>query len=160
MKTIPLSQGKSALVDTDIHELISDLKWTCRKHRDGRLFYAYRNVRMPDGKLKHTQLHHVVIGSPIRPGFVVDHINGDGLDNRRCNLKVTTSGKNICNSTARRLGRTHSQYPGVTWHKGKKRWYTSHAENGKSYFIGTFLDEKEAAIAHDRFLLTRANQNV
>jgi hypothetical protein len=145
---VPTSQGKSAVVDGDIYPLVSQYKWTISNRRNGQRFYAYRHVRMDDGSLKALFLHHVVIGCPLRKGMTIDHIDGDGLNNTRANLRIVTQNENLTNSRARREGRTYSAFPGVTWHKGKNRWYSSIRSKGKTRFLGLFKDESEAAKAY------------
>jgi len=155
---LPLTIGKTAVVDEDLFPLVSAFKWTTAKRRNGQRFYAYRNVRMEDGSLKSLFLHQVVAGIPLKKGMAIDHIDGDGLNNCRSNLRLVCQGENLTNSNARRQGRTHSAFPGVTWHKGKGRWYSRIQINGVSRHLGSFVREQDAANAYLNASRARENQ--
>lgn len=158
MKELVLSQGKVAIVDDDIFDSLGRWKWSAQNPRGVR-WYAYRKVEMCGRKRKSVFLHQAICGMPLSRKIVIDHINGDGLDNRRDNLRFLSQGENISNSHLRRCGKTHSRFPGVTWHKGKKRWYTSFTKDGVTKFIGTFRKETDAAIARQKYLVSGVNQN-
>ena len=81
-------------------------------------------------------------------GVVVDHINHNGLDNRRCNLRLLTRSENLHN---KRLYRNNtSGYRGVTWHKDRKKWAVQVGANGENHYIGLFDSKEEAAEAARR----------
>jgi len=84
----------------------------------------------------------------IGDGLVVDHINCDGLDNRRANLRLATRQQNKCNSRPRLRGGT-SRYKGVFWAKDRKKWRASVSFNGKTKYLGGFDNEIEAAKVRD-----------
>jgi hypothetical protein len=77
----------------------------------------------------------------------VDHINGDGLDNRRANLRIVTAQQNNWNRRFRRTGR--SKYTGVTWDGRRDKWRADIYENRRKIFLGHFAEEEEAARAYD-----------
>lgn len=135
-KEIELTQGYKAIVDDEVYEELSKYKWCVhRMTRDGRV-YATRLERM----------HFSVVGHP-EPGFVVDHINGNGLDNRRENLRIITNKENI---RCQRINRNNtSGYRGVSWHKGKQRWEARIRVNGKRLNLGRYKTAEEAAYAYD-----------
>jgi hypothetical protein len=82
-------------------------------------------------------------------GKVVDHINHNGLDNRRANLRVVSQISNTWNSRqGRRFG--SSQYKGVSWAKRRSKWVATISTNGKKRFLGHFDDEIQAAKAYDK----------
>jgi len=141
MKTIPLTQGKEAIVDDDMHEFLSKWKWCA--HNCGNKIYAIRNQIVSDGRKKTVYLHHVISGFPL--GKVVDHQNGNSLDNRRENLLHVTQRSNSLNKpTLKKV----SRYPGVMWHKRQERWI-SHIRIGKKMkWLGTFDSEESAAQAY------------
>jgi hypothetical protein len=80
------------------------------------------------------------------PGLVVDHIDGNGLNNTRVNLRICTSAQNICNSKGR--SKT-SKYKGVTRRKMSNKWFAQIKFNRKHIDIGRFDNEIEAAKAYD-----------
>jgi len=88
----------------------------------------------------------MITGAPV--GMDVDHINFDGLDNRKSNLRVCTRGQNKCN--ARIPGRGTSQYRGVCLCKPSGKWVASIQFNSKKYSLGSYYSESEAACAYNR----------
>jgi hypothetical protein len=86
---IPLSNGMYALVDEHNHEPIIKSLWCVTKNRN--TYYAHRTVR---GKTE--TMHHAILGVPPK-GLMIDHINGNGLDNRECNLRIVTNRENCQN---------------------------------------------------------------
>jgi len=106
MKEIPLTQDKVALVDDEDYQEISKHKW--HTFRAGHLFYAARSINTNGGKYPVKLLMHAVILNTPR-GFDTDHINGDGLDNRRANIRVVTRRTNQQNQTRHRNG----AHPGI-----------------------------------------------
>lgn len=97
MKTIPLTRGKAAIVDDEDYEYLNGFKW--RAVRGYNCFYATRiNSRKGGSKYTVTWMHREIM----RPtdGMQVDHINGDGLDNRRANLRIASSSQNAMNRGA------------------------------------------------------------
>ncbi len=77
----------------------------------------------------------------------VDHANGDGLDNRRRNLRDGSGGVNERNARKRHDG--SSQYKGVSWDSSRQAWRARIQLNGKQSFLGHFDDETAAALAYD-----------
>ena len=140
MKEIPLTRGLVALVDDEDHARLSVHRW----HADisGKTAYAKRQV--PGGKRQRgIKMHREIMNPP--KGFVVDHINGDGLDNRRSNLRVCTHAQNITNSRNRKWPR---RFKGV--YPSRLRWSASITVNRKMKYLGLFKTEVEAAEAYNR----------
>lgn len=145
MKTIMLTQNKCAIVDDEMLPILKKIKW-CAARNDHRNFYGMCSMRKPDGTITTDRLHHFVAGHPIF-GFQVDHIDGDGLNNQRSNLRVVTRQINNENRADRRNGTTHSQYLGVTWSDyGKNHWMAYI----KGKYIGRFATELEASDAREK----------
>lgn len=115
-KEILLSQGKVAIVDDEDYEKLIKLKW----HYDSN-GYARHSSWIPGLNTSTSiMMHHFVLG--ISPGRkrVVDHINGDPLDNRRVNLRIVTQQQNIFNKSPSRKGT--SKFKGVYWYKARSKW--------------------------------------
>ena len=132
---IPLTQNLFALVDAEDYERLKDYKWHVT--RRGACGTAYAG-RREGGRL--VLMHRQIMNPP--KGMVVDHINGNGVDNRRCNLRICTQKQNVHNSRGR-AGKK-SRFLGVS-PLGDK-WL---AKVGGQY-LGVFDDEVEAAKARDR----------
>lgn len=145
MKQISLTQGKVALVDDDIYELIKNQKWCA--NRLGNTYYALRNSSRkddPEGKQHPIFLHWLVVGEPLK-GFEVDHKDGNGLNNQRNNLKIVTRRKNQQNRIEHRKG----QLSGCYYNKDRKKWQAQITINGIHKGLGRYATEQEA---HDAYL--------
>lgn len=147
---IPLRGGKETLIDKVDEPLAKKFQWRIRAHTNGgKKFYAeakrLEDERVCDGQKKSISLHRLIMGFP--EGLQVDHVNGDGLDNRRSNLRVATASQNAYN---RRYKNKHG-YRGLVLLKGcKSRPYAAQIEHGgKNRHIGTFATKEEAALAYN-----------
>ena len=135
IRYIPLTRGLHAIVDADDYEWLSQYKWHATKPTGSGRVYAAR------GKSGATIFMHRMIMQPPE-GKVVDHVNGNGQDNRRGNLRVCTPLQNSRNRRKHRDGK--SRFIGVS--PCGKKWQ---AFVGRRY-VGVFEDEVEAAKARDR----------
>ena len=144
MKCIPLTQGKSAIVDDEDFDRLNSFKWYAVKDRGN--WYAVRNARM-NGKYKLVRMHRCILGLKFGDGKQVDHKNHNGLDNRRSNLRLCTNGQNQYNQLSR-CGT--SSFKGVCWRKDTKKWEAQIQVNDKVIHLGLFISEIEAACAYDR----------
>lgn len=140
---IPLSRGLFALVDEADFETVNQHKWFASK--GSRTFYAARNVVL-DGRRTVVRMHQVLLGMP--KDVDIDHVNGDGLDNRRANLRTTSRSQNNFNQHRKQRG-CSSKYRGVTWSRYHGKWQAQIKAHGKYKLIGRFDDELEAALAYD-----------
>lgn len=145
MKEIKLSRGKIAFVDDCDFDAVCKITWNA--HKDKNTFYARTNISKKLGKSSTVTMHNFLMGRSIN-GLVIDHINGNGLDNRRENLRFVTNRHNSQNTVARRLGKTTSRYVGVNWMKSKNKWRAEAMVNGKRRHLGLFLTEELAASAY------------
>jgi hypothetical protein len=136
---IPLTKGRQALVDPEDHEWLCRRKWCAMTFSDGRC-YAASHVRG-----RKLYMHRLLMNPP--QGIFVDHINGNGLDNRRCNLRLCTPAENIWNC---RKYAGSSRFKGVSRHENGK-WLASIGVDSRSLHIGLFADEVEAARVRDRW---------
>ena len=80
-------------------------------------------------------------------GMVVDHIDGNGTNNRRTNLRLCTRAQNLYNSRPRA---SRSQYKGVRFDKRTGKWIAEITHRGRKHYLGAFDNEIEAAQAYDR----------
>lgn len=127
----------------DQHEL-DGRAWYIHSDRDGRFYMIGSN--WINGRTVKRYLHRVIMNAP--PGVEVDHINGDTLDNRRCNLRLCMRRENGRNQKPQ-MGRS-SQYKGVSWRKQCQKWSAQIKVDGKQIHLGLFNEEVEAARAYDQ----------
>jgi hypothetical protein len=145
-RRIPLSRGKYALVDPDDYDRLSKYNW--HMVGDKGAFYAVRNTGQRRGaKRIVVKMHREVLRVP--DGMFVDHINHNGLDNRKANLRPATQAQNARNRRKVQRGNFHSKYKGLTWYRREKRWAVRIMVDRKSKFIGYFDNERDAAKAYD-----------
>ncbi|MCP4263582.1 MAG: hypothetical protein GY774_39660 [Planctomycetes bacterium] len=145
-RRIPLTRGKYAIVDPDDFERLNKYKWHTTKSSCSKTFYAARVVRI--NKKKCTIAMHREIINPPYP-LVVDHINHNGLDNRKANLRPATKSQNCINKPYINRKGFRSKYRGLSWCRDYKKWHVRIGYNGKRERIGYFDDEIEAAKAYD-----------
>lgn len=139
-REIPLTQGKVALVDAADYETLAQWKW--RAERGGHTFYA----GCGGGTYPRMSMHRIIMGDP--KGMLVDHINHNGLDNRRSNLRICTRAENGRNRKPD-LRVKSSRHKGVWWSTEKSRWLAKIYVNGKRICLGTFTVEDDAARSYD-----------
>jgi len=144
-RRIPLTQGKFAIVDPDDYPHLSKYKWRLCKTKGKNVLYAERSIRLPNGKYSRILMHRQLINVP--EGYVIDHINGSGLDNRRANLRLATIAQNAWNSKKRN---PRSGYKGVWLAKDKGLWRAAIFCNRKRKHLGYFKDKVDAAKAYDK----------
>lgn len=150
MKKIPLSTGRSgkrpargyALVDDSDFEELGQHKWNMLKSRD--IQYAQREIRNADGNVEKVTMHVLLMKPP--KGMEVDHIDGNGLNNCRENLRICTRNQNRQNVGA--MKNNKSGYKGVSWHRATNKWLAQIRANGKHYHLGLFTDPEEASAAY------------
>lgn len=133
-----------ALVSDEDVEMLSAFNWRPTIGRTS--LYVQRDW---DGPRR--TMHSMIL--PVASGRVVDHKNGNGLDNRRSNLREATVQQNQRNARKARRKNSSSKYKGVRFEsfgKRRRRWSASiHAEKGVRIRLGSFFTEEEAAIAYD-----------
>lgn len=139
MNKLKLTQGKYAILDKEDYENLKKFKWHYGEY--GKTGYAKRLIwDKKNKKSKIVRMHHFVL--PLRKGYMVDHINGNGIDNRRNNLRLVTKSQNMMNSGVRKNSTT--KVTGVSWHKQIKRWRAYISINKKQISLGTYLSLEEA----------------
>jgi hypothetical protein len=135
--TIPLTQGQFALVDTEDAPRLQCYKWQATK--SGRTWYARRSRRLPNGKYRYVQMHRAIVNAS--DDVEVDHANGNGLDNRKENLRTCTHARNMAHQ--RKPLNNTSGYLGVA--RTGNRWIA----NVSGQYLGCFLTAEDAARARD-----------
>ena len=138
MKEIALTQGRTALVDDDDYEWLSQWRWYFNSNGPG---YASRW----DKSRRSVLMHRVIMNA--EKGVVIGHRNGNTLDNRRVNLYRAT--RSTLGSQQRPQTGGHSRYKGVTWDRSNQRWRAQIKVQGKPKHLGYFTDEAAAAQAYD-----------
>jgi hypothetical protein len=109
---------------------------------------SYPAISRRDGKRHSTRVHTVILGKTAR-GYVVDHINGDTLDNRRSNLRVVTQSRNMIDRHLR-YRRNTSGIRGVWFRRDTGRWAAELVLRYKKINLGCFATREEAAAARER----------
>ncbi len=149
MKKIKLTQRKYALVDDEDFEYLNQFKWFAIKN--GHTFYAARSVWLRN-ELKEIQslMHREIIHTP--KGKMTAHLDGNGLNNRKYNMRVCSNKENQQN---RQTVRGKSKYKGVYLHKQKDRqkvyfYWSAQIKGDKEMHLGSFKTEKEAALAYNK----------
>jgi len=143
-RRIPLTQGYFAIVDPQDYQRLSKYKWRLCRTKGKNVLYAERSVRLAGGKYSRILMHRQLIEAP--EGYVIDHMNGCGLDNRRANLRLATAAQNAWNSNKRN---PRSGYKGVWFAKDKRMWRASIVCKGRRKHLGYFRDKIDAAKAYD-----------
>jgi hypothetical protein len=144
IRLIPVGHGKYAIVDADDYERLAKYEW--HVHNDGHTYYAFRWSSRSGGKRRQRLwMHHQIIDIP--EGMVCDHINHNGLNNRKPNLRPATSSQNCCNR--RKGAKMTSQYKGVSRESRLNKWKAEIMANGRNIYLGVFDDEGDAAKAYD-----------
>ena len=140
-----LGNGLFAICDWCDFNSVKSFKWNSTS-LDSRVQWAWaHDVENSGEKRKKVAMHNVIMKPS--EGFIVDHINGNGLDNRRSNLRIATRQQNTFNSVHK--GGT-SKYKGVALDKESGLWRAYIAKDGKRTWLGRFPDELSAAIAYDK----------
>lgn len=132
MKEILSSSGFVIKVDDDDYEHLMQYKWSISKPGHRRTTYAMANLRDSDGSYYPERMHRLIMKAGKSTGVIVDHINGDGLDNRKENLRIVTSSQNATNVEMTR-GNT-SGYKGVSYRKERNKWKTEIRKDYKTVF--------------------------
>lgn len=143
MKEIPLTKGYVALVDDEDYEFLMQWKWCAKVDRFYRTYAARSSSRL-DGKRKLLLMHRIVMSAPDKK--VVDHRNGNGLDNQKHNLRVCTHAENARNQGKQRNNTTG--YCGVKRHRNG--FQARLRVDGNLLCFGTYPTPEEAARAYDQ----------
>lgn len=140
---IPLTGGLSAVVDADDLPCVSGWIWHSKRRLNaaGGLASCYARRKAGAGFV---YMHHAIL--PLQDGTEVDHIDGDGLNNRRSNLRYATKAQNQHNSRLQCNNTSGSK--GVSWNKAARRWRAFICIHGRQVHLGLFHEKSAAAAAY------------
>jgi hypothetical protein len=138
-RRIMLTQAMFAIVDAVDFGWITKFRWCVHRSNDGHRWYA---VTRANNRI--VLMHRMIIGAPA--GVDVDHANGNGLDNRRTNLRICTRTENLRNMRPRGGS---SRFKGVYWNKRDEVWRAYIDVNKRRLSLGSYHHEFDAARAYD-----------
>lgn len=139
--TISLSQGQSAIVDRDDFEILSKTNWYAHWSPSSKSFYAVRKSPRNGGQGKMVWMHREIMGLAFGDILLVDHINGDSLDNRKANLRFANKAENGRNR------KPTGKVKGVTFNRNKK-WVAQITVNRKNIYLGSYTSQE---LAHEAY---------
>jgi hypothetical protein len=145
---VHLAGGKISLVDSDDYRWLSQWSWHAHRVRKTDKWYARRSATA-NGKRYCVTMHRAILE---RHGYDltcldVDHVNGDGLDNRLANIRPVTKAQNAYNR--RKCPGHTSAFKGVYFDSQRAKWRASIKVNGRTIQLGRYLTEEEAALAYN-----------
>lgn len=139
-KEIQLTQGKVAIVDDSDFEYLNQYKWHALKI--GNTFYAARTITVIKNKHKLLLMHRFITNN-IDTKMHTDHINGEGLDNRKINLRICTATQNLMNRGVQINNKTG--YKGVSYDKKLNKYRAQIRINKVTKNLGYYIDPIDAA---------------
>jgi hypothetical protein len=145
MKTIPLTRSDVILIDDSDYEFALNYHWWALRITEGnKITYAAADV-FTDGTRQTILLHRMLL----RPSAhqYIDHINHNGLDDQRNNIRISTMSQNLANK--RIQSNNKSGYKGVHWHKQRNKWAAEICVNYKRQSLGLWSDPWRAAQAYN-----------
>jgi len=152
MKRIEINSPKYGqrfiLVDDEDYDLVDKYKWWLTTNKASHTFYAEHHY-MRNGKVLRFKMHRLIMSNYLRrdlkPKEHIDHIDGNGLNNTKANIRIVNVSQNLANR------RTYDKtYKGVTKHNECDKYVAQISKNYCHKYIGIFNTEKEAAIAYDK----------
>jgi len=144
MKKIKLTRGQFALVDDEDYEELNQFKWYALKKR--YTFYARRSIYIDSKTITSCYMHRQILGLVDR-NIQCDHKDTNGLNNQKSNLRECSNTENQKNQRPR-VGYS-SKYKGVSFVKKRNKWVSGLVVDKKHIFLGSFINEIEAAKAYD-----------
>lgn len=132
--------GGFALVDDNVFGLVNKFTWYGHQSRPGGTVYAASRT---GGKM--VKMHRIIFGEDAKQ---IDHIDGNGLNNQRCNLREATHFTNRANQGL--SSRNTSGFKGIYWNKKLRKWAAKIVVSGKQIHLGICISKEAAAIAWNR----------
>lgn len=140
MKTIQLTREQVTKVDDEDYDWLNSFTW--RAVQMGNMWYAHTG---DSRKGNFYSMHELIKGE--HPGHEVDHIDRDGLNNQKSNLRFATHSQNNANKPAQINNR--SGYKGVSWHFAAQKWVAQLRVKKVHYHLGLFESKEQAALAYN-----------
>ena len=142
MKKIKLTRGRFAIVDDDDYEMLKKHSWHCLEiHTEGK-YYAGTTVRITKQKQYSLKMHRYIMGLKRGDGKLIDHINNDGLDNRKKNLRIVSYSENNKNRSVGKNNTTGSK--GIYLEKQTGKYKVQINNNGIRHYLGKYSTIDEA----------------
>lgn len=149
MKHIELTKGEFALVDNEDYEYLNQFRWGVQNNKKRK--YAYRKIYDSSTKKSHTIYMHRELNSLTDNKIHVDHIDGDGLNNQRSNLRLCSNAQNLMNAPMK--SNNKSGIKGIYWDKDRQKWAAKIRVNRKNKYLGRFDNKRDAALAYNKAAL-------
>jgi hypothetical protein len=140
---IPLTRGLEAIIDVEDHPLVDGFNWFAKPDKSN--FYAARTDRSY-GQQRTIRLHRWIMDAP--PDMQVDHKDGNGLNNRRSNLRLATNEQNQFNQRLRKDNT--SGVKGVVWDAYHEKWHARIAVHSRLRHLGRYSSIEDAREAYAR----------
>ena len=151
MRLIPLTRGKFAKVDDEDFERVNQFRWQWGRARPETVEYARRSIRI-NGIRKTQLMHRFILGND---SPATDHVDGDGLNNQRSNLRPATR---VENGRNRKIQKHSAPYKGVSFFKATGKWQGRASKLGNNVHLGFFPTPELAAAAYDAYAFTHYGQ--
>jgi hypothetical protein len=142
-KEIILTQGKVAIIDDDDYEYLNQWKWFAN-NKNGK-FYVVRNITVSKNKQSSIFMHRFIMKP--NKGMIIDHLDGNPLNNQKSNLRICTHAENMRNSKISINNK--SGYKGVSYQEDRNNYRAQIKFNNKKINIGDFIDPIDAARAYN-----------
>ena len=143
-KEIQLTQGKVAIVDDEEFDYLNQFKWNVNNF-NGK-FYAVRSFMITKGNQSIVLMHREIMNP--KKGFVIDHVDGNTLNNLKNNLRICTHGENLMNQNINKNNK--SGFKGVYFCKQNNKFRAEIKKDKIKYFLGTFINPIDAARAYNK----------
>lgn len=131
------------LFDIEDIDKINYIKWNIHRSSENKEYYVIGRERALKNKGKYFKFHRLIMNCP--NDMVIDHINHNTLDNRKCNLRICTIQQNNENRNGCYITNISSGYRNVYWCKDRNKWRVMLKQKGK-YYLGGFFTNIEDAI--------------
>ena len=143
-KEIILTHGKVAIVDDEDFDYLNQFKWLANKQKNDK-FYVGRNIPVSNKKQSKIWMHRFIMNP--EKGMVIDHLDGNPLNNQKNNLRICTHAENMRNSKIPK--NNTSGFKGVSFVKKHNTYESSIRINNIKIYLGYYIDPKDAAKAYN-----------